>query len=113
MHSYLWDMACGTASNQLRSLKRATLVPLNSELLQSEDNTAQQNLSQDVLQQLDRCLSTKNARVYLYFKLRYVDGLEPAEICLATGWSRKATYKLKQAFSSALSDCAQRLGVER
>jgi len=111
VHRYLWDLACGLASNKLRSLKRATIVPLNNEILKAEDDTAQSNLSQDLLSRLDACLSHKNSRVYLYFTLRYVDGLEPEEISRATGWSRKATYKLKQAFNSALADCAERLEI--
>lgn len=112
VQKYLWDLACGVASNKLRSQKRAVVVPLNNDVLQTSDDTIQTNLTQDILRQLDDCLGSKNARMYLYFKLRFVDGLRPEEISQATGWSRKATYKLKQVFNEALKECAARLGID-
>lgn len=111
VHTYLWDLACGVASNRRRALRRASVVPLRGDALRGPDGTASAAFDRDLLERLDRCLSGKNSRVYLYFKLRYVDGLDPHEIARCTGWSRKATYKLREAFNSALSDCASRLEI--
>ena len=66
----------------------------------------------DLLKQLDRCLRAQRARIYLYYRLRYYEGLTPEEIARATGWSRKATYKLRQALNEAVRTCARELGIE-
>ena len=111
VHTFLWDQACGVASNRRRSQRRAG--PANAAQLDAvpDDRSSRRTLSADLLERLDQCLARKNARVYLYFKLRYVDGLTPDEIARATGWSKKATYKLRQAFNAALADCAARLEI--
>ncbi|MFK7885260.1 MAG: RNA polymerase sigma factor [Gammaproteobacteria bacterium] len=111
VHTALWDLACGVASNKRRSQRRSNLVPLNDSALASDDGTTRQTLTRDLLERLDLCLSHKNPRVYLYFKLRFVDGLAPDDISKTTGWSKKATYKLRQSFNAALSDCADRLEI--
>lgn len=111
VHTYLWDQACGIASNRRRSQRRAGVVSVGGSDLVADDTDSRRTLTADLLERLDDCLSRKSPRVYLYFKLRFVDGLSPDEVAQATGWSKKATYKLRQRFNDALSDCASRLGL--
>ena len=67
----------------------------------------------EVVGQLDECLSESGERLYLYYKLRYRDGLTPQQVSRAAGWSMKATYKLKQKLNEAVERCAELLGIER
>lgn len=109
----LWDLACGLASNRRRSSRRRKVVPLDDRDRPGPDPTVETSLiDRDQLEQLDRCLQEANPRVYLYFKLRYRDGLTPEEISHSTGWSRKATYKLKQALNQEVRTCAEALGLD-
>jgi len=41
-----------------------------------------------------------------------MDNLTPEEIAQSTGWSRKATYKLKQTLNSEVQTCAEALGLD-
>ncbi len=113
LQRYLWDLACGVASNRRRERERhSKVVPLrNPNDIPNNGDPAEKTLDQDILLMLDECLRKRNSRVYLYFKLRYLDGLSPEHIAEATGWSRKATYKLKQALNEAVSECATRLQI--
>ncbi len=110
LERYLWDLACGVASNKRRSNSLRKVVPLNpgdtEPVIPRAESTV---VDRDQLEQLDRCLAGGNPRVYLYFKLRYYDGNTPEEIAQITNWSRKATYKLKQALNEALGLCVDSL----
>lgn len=107
----LWDLACGLATNLRRSASRVTLLSLFDSPRRSTDaGVEQRTIQRDLLEQLDGCLEVSGSRVYLYFTLRYRDGLTPDEIARATGWSKKATYKLRQALNEALARCAENLG---
>ncbi|MEM1183001.1 MAG: hypothetical protein AAGM22_31960, partial [Acidobacteriota bacterium] len=76
-----------------------------------ERPTAEQEaLDRDRLERLADCIERANARVFLYFSLRFRDGLAPEEIVTVTGWSKKATYKLKQRLNDAVEVCAEALG---
>lgn len=109
----LWDLACGLASNRRRSSRRRKVVPLDDrDRADPDPGTERWTIDRDQLVRLDACLRQANPRVYLYFKLRYRDGLSPEEIAEATGWSRKATYKLKQALNREVETCAGALGLE-
>lgn len=109
----LWDVACGMATNRRRSFGRRKVVPLESFDHPAPNATAEQSaIDRDQLRRLDACLREGNARVYLYFKLRYRDGLAPEEIAQVTGWSRKATYKLKQALNRQVETCVGKLRLE-
>ncbi len=113
---HLWDLACGVASNRRRSAaQRKGTVPLGhiTEVTASPEPGAERRLvDRDRLQKLNDCLERSSERVYLYFKMRFADGLAPEEICAATGWSRRSTYKLRQALNKAVDKCAEALGLE-
>lgn len=109
----LWDLGCGLASNRRRSSRRRRVVHLDDrDRTDPVPDAENRVVDRDRLRQLDACLQKANPRVYLYFKLRYRDGLSPEEISRATGWSRKATYKLKQALNEEVKTCAEALGLD-
>ena len=109
----LWDLGCGLASNRRRSARHRRVVYLDDRDRSDPIPDAESRvLHRDRLERLDDCLQKANPRVYLYFKLRYRDGLSPEEITRATGWSRKATYKLKQALNREVKACAEALGLD-
>ncbi len=111
---YLWDLACGIATNRRRSAVRRKVVPLIEPEREQVDPTAERAVvDRDTLLQLDACLQGRGTRVHLYHQFRHRDGLTPSEIAQITGWSRKAVYKLKQAFNDALRACAEHLGIEQ
>lgn len=113
VEGWLWDQACGLASNRRRSVEHRRVVPLLPRSRRTtEPGPERRSVARDTLKQLDRCLGSSDRRTYLYFQMRYVDGLKPAEIARATGWSRKVTYKLKQTLDAALRRCAEALGIE-
>lgn len=113
LERFLWDQSCGLASNQRRrtALRKVVAIDDRSEL--ALDDGEQQTIDRDLLAQLDACLENGAARIYLYFKLRFKEGLTPEEIAGATGWSRKATYKLRQSLEEGLQRCAEKLGIGR
>ena len=109
---FLWNHACGVASNRRRSLRRRVAAPWpEEEPGSSRADPERETVGRDVLARLADCLESSGTREYLYYKLRYVDGLTPAEIMTVTGWSRKTTYRLKLALSEAVGRCARRLGL--
>lgn len=112
LERHLWDLACGVASNRRRERSRRPEVALlDADSIGDNGDPADKSLKEDMLLRLDACLRQRNARVYLYFTLRYLDGLSPEQIAQTTGWSRKATYKLRQALNEAVSECAQQLNL--
>lgn len=112
LERHLWDLACGVASNRRRSIGKRKTVSIDELRDASTDpNQEQTALGRQALVQLDECLRSGPDRVYLYFKLRHLDGLSPHEISQATGWSLKATYKLQQTLKSAVEACANRLDL--
>ncbi len=112
LDGFLWSAACGVASNRRRSALRHPAAPLESvrqtETAQDDEGSA---LARDALERLAACLANRGDALQLYFQFRYVDGLTPAEIVHATGWSRKKTYKLKQSLDEALERCMTLLGL--
>lgn len=110
---YLWDLACGLATNRRRAQSRVNVVSIERAPPLTERPVAERSLlGKDALDQLEDCLEATNARTYLYFKLRCVDGLTPDEVVKATGWSKKSTYKRKQILDQAIRACLERLGFE-
>lgn len=110
--SFLWNHACGIASNRRRSLRRRGAEPLPAE--EPRAGTAdpeRESVGRDTLARLQECLEKRGRRIFLYYKLRFCDGLTPDEIAHATGWSRKATYKLRLALGEAAARCAEALGI--
>ena len=115
----LWDQACGVASNRrrtLRSFRPVGLEEVPARVLASpagEDagGAEERTIRRELLSLLDGCLRRAGSRLYLYLKLRHRDGLAPEEIVAATGWSKKATYKLKQALGEALARCTDALQI--
>jgi DNA-directed RNA polymerase specialized sigma24 family protein len=108
----LWDLACGVASNHRRAARRRGVATPEEDAHLSESPVAERAaVSRELLQKLDKCLRAAPPRVYLYYKLRYWDGLSPREISAATGWPQQVTYKVKEALNAALKACAERLGI--
>lgn len=112
LERYLWDLACGLATNRRRAASRSNVVSIETATPLAEGPRAERALlGRDVLAKLDACLKESNARTYLYYQLRYVDGLTPDEIAQTTGWSKKSTYKRKQILDEAVERCADRIGI--
>ena len=113
LQGYLWDLACGVASNVRRSMwsRRARPMPEEAPLPAAEPPAERSAVARDALRRLDGCLRRQGERLYLYFKLRYVDGMAPEEIAAGTGWSKKATYKLRQALNEAVQRCLEQTGL--
>ena len=112
LEGYLWGLACGIASNRRRSLRRQG----ESTEFDEQGGTASvdaegRTIERDTLQRLAGCLKRAGSRIYLYYKLRFVEGRTPEEIATATGWSRKATYKLKLSLNAAVERCARLLRI--
>lgn len=109
---FLWSAACGIASNRWRSILRHPAAPIEGrEELRPTPGIEDGAVARDVLERLGDCLLKSGDRHYLYFQLRYLDGHKTAEIAEITGWSRRMTYKLKQAPDEALDLCARQLGI--
>ena len=114
LERYLWDLAGGVVANQRRTRRRASLQMLEPSSMASDAADPERvALSRDLLAQLGDCIQEHGQRVFLYSRMRYADGLEPEEIAAATGWSAKATYKLKTKLNEILARCAERLGIVR
>jgi DNA-directed RNA polymerase specialized sigma24 family protein len=112
LERHLWDLACGVAANRRRSAWGRKVVLLDDFRGASPEAGAERGLlARDSLGRLDDCLKGANRRVYLYYKLRYFDGLSPEEISQAAGWSRKASYKLKESLNEAVRRCSELLGL--
>lgn len=113
LERYLWDLACGLATNRRRTQSRVNVVSIERAQPLTAGPVAERSLlGKDALEQLESCLEATNARTYLYFKLRHVDGLTPDEIVQATGWSKKSTYKRKQILDQTIQTCLDRLDLE-
>ena len=111
LDGYLWDLACGIASNRLRAARRRPVLAAVVDDTVDPVDVERRTLHRDVLGRLKACLKRAGSRAFLYYKLRFVDGFTPEEIARATGWSRKATYKLRLALDGAIDQCARRLGL--
>jgi DNA-directed RNA polymerase specialized sigma24 family protein len=110
LDGHLWGLACGIASNRRRSSRRRRTLPLPApDGIADGADAERRNVERDVLSRLTACLRRAGSRVFLYYKLRFVDGLTPEEISQVTGWPRKATYKLKLSLNDAVGRCAKRL----
>lgn len=110
LEACLWDVACGVASNRRRSRRRSREVPrAELDAVSSLPDPERVGVAQDTLRRLVACLRSAGGRVHLYYKLRFADGLSPREVSDVTGWSTKATYKLKDTLNLAVRRCARRL----
>ncbi len=108
----LWNLACGLAANLRRSASVRRVVSIRDQERLSPDPDAESAaMDRELLDRLNSCLAASSDRLYLYFKLRYHDGLTPQEVSQTTGWSQKATYKLKQRLDKAIQRCAQQLEI--
>lgn len=111
LERYLWDLACGLASNRRRSRRRGEPEPLPPEPVSPSPGAEHSLIERDRLRRMLECLEKSGSRLFLYFELRFEEGLTPREIAQATGWSMKATYKLRQALDQAVADCGRALGL--
>ena len=92
---YLWDQACGVAANYRRSARNG---PLLVELTRDHCDpaaTERRIVDCDRCRVIGRALQAGDSQVYLYFKLRFVEGLSPSEIGAVTGWNRPVIYNLR------------------
>jgi len=112
LERHLWDLACGVAANARRTAWRRRAVPLPELPLSTGAAAESRALARDTLRRLEACLREGNRRVVLYYALRFRDGLTPAEVARVTGWSSKATYKLRQSLNEAVRECAERLRID-
>lgn len=111
---FVWSAACGIASNRRRSLARHPTDSLDArQRTLATDDGEGATAARDVLDRLARCLLRRGDRSYLYYQLRYRDGLTPTEVARVTGWSQRATYKLKQALDRAVDRCLEEMGLSR
>lgn len=112
LEQFLWSTACGIASNRRRSvLRHPTASMAGHEEFFPFRGEEGRSLARDALERLANCILQINTRLCLYFQLRFLEGLKPSEIAQATGWSRKATYKLKKHLEGALETCLTALGI--
>ena len=110
LERFLWSAACGIASNRRRSIVRHPAASIDDDrALPPEPGGESPALARDALERLGACLVRSGDRLYLYFQLRYLDGHKPADIARIAGWSKKATYKLKQSLDAALEGCVEEL----
>lgn len=114
---HLWDLACGLAANRRRASKVRSGTSGFDEgqedrLEDPASSIETRTADRDTLARLDRCLHQRGQRVALYYRFRFWDGYSPREISALTGWSMKATYKLRQALAHGLAACAEKLGLE-
>lgn len=109
---FLWSAACGIVSNRRRSLRRHPEAAFDEAWQLPAAGGESRSIARDVLERLAACLSRNGDRTYLYYQLRYLDGYSPAEIAAIAGWSRRATYKLKQALDEALDRCLEALELD-
>lgn len=114
LERHLWDLACGLASNRRRSLKRRKDEPLPDDRWLDDPSATpdEQAMGKEEMNLLDACLEGSGEKVYLYYKLRYWEGLSPSEVAELTGWSMKSTYRQRQHLNTALEECAKSLGLE-
>ena len=108
----LWDIACGLASNRRRSAWARRAVTMASIRSASEAGSAEkQAAARDALHKLDQCIEGQTEDGYLYYQLRYVDGLKPREIAAATGRTIKEIYRLRSLLDRVVRLCSERLGL--
>jgi RNA polymerase sigma factor (sigma-70 family) len=108
---FLWDHACGMASNRRKSSWRR-LIPFPQGFEPAAGRRGEDTaIDRDLLRQLDSCIRANDPRAHLYYKLRYRDGLSPQEIARVIGWSQRTTYRLGQTLKDVLRHCADKLGV--
>lgn len=116
LEAYLWDLACGVASNQLRArrVRRQSFSDLALDQLDIHGggDPEAQSVWRDLLDQFGECLQKRGVRLHLYFILRFVDGLSVDEISAATGWEVKTVYKLRERLNEAAAACARMLGIK-
>lgn len=112
LERHLWDLACGLASNRRRAHARGTPAPLPPDPISPDPGAERSAIEKDRLRRLLECLERSGSRLFLYFKLRFEDGLAPRDIARTTGWSMKTTYKLRQTLDQAVVDCRQSLELD-
>lgn len=112
LERYLWDLACGLAANRRRSQGRAKVIPFTRDEISPTPSIESSMIDRDRLARLGECIEGHGTRIFLYYKMRFHDGLKPAEIKRITGWSSKSTYKLKQTLTRAVEQCVDQLQLQ-
>lgn len=111
LRRYLWDYACGLASNELRKRKTRRVGLQAAPPPPSVNDPEGRRIDRDTIRRLERCLRSRRSRLYVYYKMRFIDGLTPNEISQATGWSRRVTYRVRQQLNEAVARCAEDLEI--
>ncbi|ANM31036.1 hypothetical protein ABI59_17840 [Acidobacteria bacterium Mor1] len=102
---FLWDAACGIAANRKRSAASRPVSVAHDESRDLLESFESEVLTRDYLDRLARCIHGAKTRVYLYFRLRFVDGFTPQEIAAMTGWARQTVYNTKSDLEKAVQAC--------
>lgn len=112
LEKQLWDLACGLASNRRRAAWARRVVPVAEvREVAGEADAEEETVARDALEKLDRCIEGQTEEGYLYYQMRYVDGLKPRQIAAATGQPIEEVYRLRHVLDRALRHCAERLGL--
>jgi DNA-directed RNA polymerase specialized sigma24 family protein len=113
---YLWDLACGVASNQLRDrrTRRRNLPESDRDLgdVGVGSDAEDRHIARDQMRRFVDCIAEKGAQIQLYFALRFVDGLTAEEISRVTGWPIAQVYRLRVRLGAAADECATRLQMD-
>ncbi|MFN7967124.1 MAG: sigma-70 family RNA polymerase sigma factor [Acidobacteriota bacterium] len=114
---YLWDIACGVASNRLRDrrTRRRYLPEADHDLSfeAAEDSPEREFVRRDQMRRFIDCVAESGEQARLYFALRFVDGLTADEIAQVTGWPLPQVYRLRAKLGTAAEECANRLQMDR
>ncbi len=116
LRTYLWDLACGVASNRLRDRRtRRRNLPESGRdlsLVVADSDPEQEHIARDQMRRFADCIAEKGEQIQLYFALRFVDGLTAEEIAGVTGWPIEQVYRLRVRLGAAADDCAMRLQMD-
>ncbi|ANM29624.1 hypothetical protein ABI59_08600 [Acidobacteria bacterium Mor1] len=102
---YLWDAACGIMANRRRSYERAPQFEEATPDVATAEDLETRAHGRALIARLETELRRSETRVYLYYRLRCVEGLTPREISHVTGWTREETYALRGKFREFVQAC--------
>lgn len=108
---HLWNLACGVATNRLRSRKLRRRFATDSDIDDlPEPGSAHPEMEivdRDLIDRFGDCLRGHGDRLFTYYALRFRDGMTAEEIGAATGWSMNEIYALRTKLNHAAEKCAE------
>jgi len=107
LRRYLWDQACGVASNLRRGRSRRRDFPVAREEYERREDprvrVEEEIVNRDLLKRCFRWVRENGGhRDVTYLNLRYRLGYRPIEIAGATGWSLDETYRRREKLCRVL-----------